>query len=98
MPLDAWITLAILIVLIVALARELIPPAVAVLAATIALMLAGVIESDAAFSGFSNEAPIIVAALLVLARAADVAGIVGPVLERLLGTPQAAQRWVLPRI
>jgi len=94
----AWFTLAVTVVLIVALARELVPPAVAVMTAVIVLLVARVIGADAAFSGFSNEAPIIVAALLVLARAADVAGIVGPVLERLLGTPQAAQRWVLPRI
>jgi di/tricarboxylate transporter len=95
---EAWITLGTIVVLVIVLARELIPPAVAVLAATIALLLTGVIESDAAFSGFSNEAPIIVAALLILARAADVTGIVGPALERFLGTPQGGMRWALPRL
>jgi di/tricarboxylate transporter len=35
---------------------------------------------------------------LVLARAADVTGIVGPALERFLGPTQAAPRWALPRL
>jgi di/tricarboxylate transporter len=95
---QAWFTLAVVVVLVVALAREMAPPAVSVLTATVALLLAGVIDADAAFAGFSNEAPIIVAALLVFARAADVAGIVGPLLERFFGRPDADQRWALPRL
>ena len=95
---QAWFTLAVVVVLVVALAREMAPPAVSVLTATIALLLAGIIDADAAFAGFSNEAPIIVAALLVFARAADVAGIVGPLLERFFGRPDAGQRWALPRL
>ncbi|MBA2558189.1 MAG: hypothetical protein H0V12_12740, partial [Chloroflexi bacterium] len=72
--LDAWITLAVVVSVIVALARELLQPAVAVLGGTVVLFLLGVIDSRAAFSGFSNEAPIAVAALLVLARAVDTSG------------------------
>ena len=34
------------------------------------------VDADQAFSGFGNEAPIVVAALLVFARAADVSGLV----------------------
>ncbi|HEX6128624.1 MAG TPA: SLC13 family permease [Candidatus Limnocylindria bacterium] len=95
---QAWFTLAVVLALIVVLAREMVAPAVAVLAATIVLLLTGIIDSDAAFAGFSNEAPIIVAALLVFARAADVAGIVGPALERFFGPPGGDQRWALPRL
>lgn len=98
MPLEAWFTLAIVLVLVVVLARELVPPAVAVLTATIALLLAGIIDADAAFAGFSNEAPIVVAALLVFARAADVAGIIAPALEWFFGRPNGAHRWALPRL
>jgi di/tricarboxylate transporter len=83
--LEAWFTLAVVVVLVAALALELAPAAVSVLSATIVLLLAGVIDADQAFAGFSNEAPIIVGALLVFARAADIAGIVGPAIERLFG-------------
>jgi len=96
--LEAWLTLAVIAVLVVTLARELVPASVAVLAATVVLMVSGVIGPDAAFQGFSNEAPIIVAALLVLARAADITGIVGPALEWFLGPAQAGHRWALPRL
>jgi hypothetical protein len=87
MSLEAWFTLAVIVVLVAALAREVLPPAVAVLSATILLLLVGIIDNDEAFAGFSNEAPIVVGALLVFARAADVSGIVGPVLERFFGRP-----------
>lgn len=98
MSLEAWITLATIVVLVIVLAREIVLPAGAVLTAVIVLLLFGVIDAEQAFSGFSNEAPIIIAALLVLARAADVAGVVGPALERFVGGPQGAQSWALPRI
>jgi di/tricarboxylate transporter len=98
MAVEAWVTLAIVVTLIVALARELIPPAAAVLAATVLLLLIGIIDADAAFSGFSNEAPIVVGALLVFARAADVTGIVSPALERFFGRPNGSHRWALPRL
>ena len=99
MSLEAWFTLAVVASLVVVLAREVISPAVAVLGATILLLLVGIIDSDEAFAGFSNEAPIVVGALLVFARAADVSGIVGPVLERFVGRPDgSSQRWALPRL
>jgi di/tricarboxylate transporter len=88
MSVEAWITLAVVVSLVVVLARELIPPAVAVLGATIGLLLLGVIDGEQAFAGFSNEAPIVVAALLLLARAVDLSGLLGPVVAWMFGTTQ----------
>jgi di/tricarboxylate transporter len=88
MSVEAWITLVVVVTLVVVLAREMIPPAVAVLAATILLLLLGVIDSDQAFAGFSNEAPIVVAALLLLARAVDLSGLLGPVVSWMFGSAQ----------
>lgn len=85
MSVDGWITLVVVLVTIVTLARELVAPAIAVLAAVVALLLLGVIDAEAALSGFSNEAPIVVGALLVLARAVDVSGILEPVVAKLFG-------------
>src|SRR4029079_6856830 len=79
MELSAWITLAVLAVMIVVLYTERVPPGPAVLGATVILMLLGVTTPEQAFSGFSNEAPIIVACLLIVARALDVAGITQPI-------------------
>ena len=83
MELQAWITLGVVILLIVAMARELVQPAVAMFGATMLLFLLGIIDAEEAFAGFSNEAPFIIAALLVVARAVDVAGIMQPVVDAL---------------
>ena len=83
MGLPAWITLIVLVVLVAVLVREKVPPAVAVLTATVGLLLLGVIDAEQAFAGFSNEAPIVIAALLVVARAVDVSGIMQPIVARI---------------
>lgn len=85
MGIEAWVTLATVVVLVTLLAREAVQPAIGVLVATILLLILGVIDSDQAFAGFSNEAPIIVAALLVFARAADVSGLLQLAFDRFIG-------------
>jgi di/tricarboxylate transporter len=82
---EAWLTLAVIVGVIVALARELVQPAAAVLGGTVVLLLLGVIDVRQAFSGFSNEAPIIIAALLVLGRAVDVSGLLQPIVSAIFG-------------
>ena len=85
MTLHAWLTLAVLAVLIAVLVRELVQPALAVLGATIALLLVGVTSPAQAFAGFSNQAPIIVAALLVLGRGAEMTGLIHLAVQRMFG-------------
>ena len=82
---DAWVTLAVIVVTVVILARDLVSPTATVLGATIALLVAGVITPAQAFSGFSNPAPITVAALYVLARAVERTGALPPLVARVLG-------------
>jgi len=93
---EAWITLAIVIGLIGVMARELVQPAIAVLLAAIGLMFLNIITPAQAFSGFSNEAPIAVAALLVLARAVDVSGVFQPIVRFLFG--RAEGKWLMARV
>lgn len=81
---DAWVTLALVAVMLVVLARDWAPPAVAVFATVVALLLAGVIDAGQALAGFSNPAPWTVAALYVLARAVQVTGALDVVVGRLL--------------
>jgi len=83
--LEIWLTLAIIATVIFVLAREMVQPAAAVLAATVVLMLLGVTTFEEAFAGFSNEAPIIIASLLILARAVDLSGILQPIVGALFG-------------
>jgi len=89
---EAWFTLAVLLVTIVALAREVLPPAVTVLSAVVVLLVAGVVTPAQAFSGFSNPAPITVAALYVLARAVDKTGALQPFVAAMLGDATGRRR------
>ena len=82
---QAWVTLLVMTGMVYVLARELVAPAVGVLGAVITLLVLGVISPKDAFSGFSNPAPITVAALYVLARAVEKTGALQPVLSATLG-------------
>ncbi len=66
---SAVITGIVLAVLLIALARERVPPAAGMLAALLVLVLAGVLDVVEGFAGFANPATLTVAALFVVARA-----------------------------
>jgi di/tricarboxylate transporter len=84
-------------VTIVALAREVLPPAATILSAVIVLLVLNVITPAQAFSGFSNPAPITVAALYVLARAVEKTGALQPIVGKTLGAGSGI-RWPLARL
>ena len=62
MSAEAWLTLGIILATVVAFVTERVAPPVTMAGAVLFLYLTGVIEFDEAFSGFSNSAPITVAA------------------------------------
>ena len=70
MTFDAVLTLLVIAGVLAVLVADRTSPAMAVLGGTVALLLTGVIDADDAFAGFSNSAPLTVAALYVLAAAA----------------------------
>jgi di/tricarboxylate transporter len=95
--LEAWITLGVIIVIVVALVREMVLPSAAILGGTVFLFLVGIIDSGQAFAGFSNEAPFIIGALLVLARAVDLSGLLQPIVAALFGKANGT-RAILSRL
>ena len=82
---QAWLTLAVVAAMFGAMVRGLAHPAVAIVAAVIALLAAGVIDERQAFAGFANAAPITVAALYVVARAVEDTGALRPMVRGALG-------------
>jgi di/tricarboxylate transporter len=82
---EAWFTLAVVTAMFVVMARGMASPAATILCAVIALLGVGIIEPNEAFSGFSNSAPITVAALYVLARAVEDSGALRPLVRAALG-------------
>ena len=93
MPWQAWYTLAVIAVVFIVLATERLSAPVTVMAAVAALVAPGVITTTAALAGFSNEAPVTIAALYVLAGAVHATGALEGLTARLLSSqPPAAQR------
>jgi di/tricarboxylate transporter len=82
---DAWITLAVILTVLVTLVRGRISPAVVVFGGAVAVLVLGVIGPEEAFSGFSNSAPITVAALYVLAAGIEKTGALTPIMQSTLG-------------
>ncbi len=96
---DEWTTLVVLVVMLGILVIDRFPPAGVVFGATFTLLLTDVIDTDVAFSGFSNSAPLTVAALYVLARGAQKTGMLTAMTSRLLGDGtgrQAMTRFLVP--
>jgi len=89
---QAWLTLAVVAGTVVLLVRDTVPPAVAVLGADVLLLVTGVIDAEAAFSGFSNPAPITVAALFVVAAAVEKTGALQPLVTAALRRGDGSRR------
>lgn len=102
MGLDAWITLAVILIVLVVLGRGLASAAITLVGAVVLLLVLGVIDAEQAFAGFSNPAPITVAALYVLAGAVEQTGVLTSIVGRFLagarGPRALLARVVVPTI
>ena len=79
-------TLLVLAAAGIAMVRDVLPPTGAILGAVVALLLAGVISPQEALNGFSNPAPVTVAALYIVARAVEKTGALQPLIRQTLGS------------
>lgn len=95
---EALLTAIVLAVVLVALARELAPPAAVVLGGVVALVLAGVLEPDRAFAGLSSPATLSIAGLFVVSRALRQHGRLETLVARLLGDGSRGERGALIRL
>ena len=85
MTFDAWTTLLTVGAALALLASNRFTPALVILGADVVLLVLGVIDVEAALSGFSNPAPFTVAALYVVARAVEQGGLLQPMVRAVLG-------------
>jgi di/tricarboxylate transporter len=81
---DAWFTLAVVAAMLALMVRGH-SAAVSIVGAVVMLLVAGVIDQKQAFSGFSNAAPITVAALYVVARGVERTGALEPLVRAAIG-------------
>lgn len=85
MTAGAWITLAVVVVAIALLVRDRFNPTVVMGGAVLTLYLSGVVDQGQLLGGFANESLVVVAALYILAGAADITGAFEGFTSRLLG-------------
>jgi di/tricarboxylate transporter len=89
---QAWVTLVVVAGTVVLLVRDTAQPALALVGADVVLLVTGVIDTGAAFSGFSNPAPITVAALFVVAAAVEKTGALQPLVRAALCRGDGSRR------
>jgi di/tricarboxylate transporter len=82
---EAWFCLGVVLVVLLSLVRDLVAPAVAMAGGMVAVLVAGIVTPAEALSGFSNPAPLTVAALFILARAVEKTGALTPIVQATLG-------------
>lgn len=92
------ITLVVLAGLAGSILTERVAPTSAMVAAVGTLFLSGVIDAPAALSGFSNTAPFTVAALYVIAGAAESTGALGSAMNSMMGSGTRGIRASLARL
>lgn len=88
---DAWVTLAVVVATVSVLILDRVNPSLVMGGAVLALYLSGVIDSQQLLAGVANESLAIVAALYVLAGAADITGAFDGVTSKLLGGADRAK-------
>ena len=97
---DAALTAAVVLVVLTVMARGWAPPSAAMFGGMVVLLVAGVVDAGQALAGFSNPAPMTVAALFVVARAVERTGALKPLVDLLLGDGRsrtaATARLVVP--
>jgi di/tricarboxylate transporter len=67
----AWYTAIVLIVMVVALVREVARPDLVLLGSLALMMIAGILSPEAAFAGFANPAMLTIASLFVVAAGVE---------------------------
>lgn len=88
---DAWVTGAVLIVILIGLVRDWLGPDVLLTAGVTTLVLFGVLEPGPAFAGFANEGVLTIAGLFVVARAIEESGALDRLARSLLGMQGSEQ-------
>jgi di/tricarboxylate transporter len=94
---QGWLTIAVTILILVCLVRNLAPPDILFVLAASIFVVFGIIKPQEAFAGFSNSGMLTVAALFVVAAALRETGVLDYLGHRVLGSTRS-ERGVLVRL
>ncbi len=87
---DGLIFILVLGAMFAALVSRRVSPAVGVVGALMGLFLLGIVDAEQALQGFSNQAPVTIACMYVVAGAIDRTGALTPIVRSLTGARTAA--------
>lgn len=88
MPWEPWFTLAVVVLLILALASNRVGADTAMLGALTLIMLAGIIEPVRALSGFGDPSVLMIGAMFVVATGLSQTGAMESIAQKVLGRPR----------
>lgn len=94
---EAWLTLAVIVITVILLIREVTAPSGIILGGVVVLLVTGVIGPGEALAGFSNPAPVTVAGLYVVAAGIERTGVLNRLVDMALGR-SAGERANLARL
>ena len=97
MPLEAWITLAVVIAVLISLASSRLEPDVTLLGGVTVLLVLGVLSPEAAFAGFASPGLVTVGVLYVVVSGVMDTGAMRMVAAPILGRPDS-ERGALLRL
>jgi len=99
---QAWLTLGVVLVMLIALARELLAPEITLVSALFILLGAGVLTPAEAMHGFANEGLLTIAAMFVVVQAVQESGGLADIVSRAIGSVRgngaAVVRLMLPTV
>ena len=90
MSLQAWVSVGVVLLVMVLLARGRIPPDIAMVGGLTLSLLLGVVPLGAAIAGFAHPAVLLIAALFVVAAGLQETGVVERLSRRVLSRPRSA--------
>lgn len=88
---QAWITAVTVLVIFLLLAKSRLPPYLVMLAGLLVLFSTGVLDADAALSGFSNSGLVTIAVLFVVAAGLRQTGTIALLVRSALGRPRSTR-------
>lgn len=92
MSLEAWLSIAIVVVVFGLLAFTRIAPYLVLLGGMTVMLVSGIIEPAAALAGFANKGMITVGVLFVVAAGLDQTGVLAHLVHRFLARPKSLPR------
>jgi di/tricarboxylate transporter len=98
MPLEGYIVVAVILLIIVALAKELMRPGLVFFSASVILMATGIINNEEMIAGFSNKGMITVGVLFLVSEGIRQSGMLNRLAQTYLPRKRGKMVFLLPRI